>query len=612
MSVLPNLRKSATATVSHPYIDTPDLAYDQWLQYLDTKGQAIGSLTGSPAVAVIGGGVSGLCAGYELMRAGCQVTVFEQSNQVGGRCSSDLFPSGGTDIAEMGSMRFPPSEFILDYYLQKLQIVPDGLSTLPDFPDPGVNPTYICYGGEPPQVWTKGPHDTPPVGFETVANGWIELVGKTGLTKNKQPALSSAAAITGFLQDPKQIDKAVNNWRGYLAAFGQQTFYSALYSIFTGASGYDIPGTTPWTFEDFDKFGALGIGSGGFGPLYPIGFTEILRIVIDGLEDTQKFLQPSASLQYGIRSLPIAFAAAMQGFPFIPPLPDPVKLSTPISSITGNIQSGFTLTTPSGTSYGPFARVIVATTTRSMELTLGLTEYGSNALVSPEVAKAIMRTHVVSSNKIAAQIGNFWSADPTNAVRCLQTDGTAHQIYTLDYTPQGATNPDATGVCFISYVWDDDAVKQQSLTTGAPTGAGSNQQLYSYLLGTIEAIGGEVATWAQQNLVPLNGDYKNNVIFEEWQSSPYFGGAFKLSQPGQDPYVQTMFFDYQKAGGPNDTGLFLAGDCISWTSGWVEGALTPALNAAAGVIVSLGGTMNSDAGGHNPMTIVANRYNYFA
>jgi len=608
MSVLPNLRKSATAGVSHPYIDTPDFAYDRWLQHLDGQAQAIGSVAGSPAVAIIGGGVSGLCAAYELARAGCQVTVFEQSNQVGGRCSSDPFP-GSTDIAEMGSMRFPPSEFLLDYYLQKFQIVPGGLSTLPDFPDPGVKPTYICYGGLAPQVWSKSVSKAP-VGFETVYNGWVALVGTTGLTKNGQPALSSASAITDMLK-ANNVAGATAAWQAYLTAFGQQTFYSALYSIFTGTSGYDIPGGTAWTFEDFDKFGALGIGSGGFGPLYPIGFTEILRIVIDGLEDTQKFLQPSSSLQYGIRTLPIQFAAALEDYPFVPPMnTQVVQMGVAISTISGNIQDGFTLYPPSGTQLGPFSRVIVATTTRSMELTLGLTAYGPNALVSPAVAKAVMRTHVVSSNKVAARIPNFWSTD-LNSVRCLQTDGAAHQVYTLDYTPAGQPE-DQTGVCFISYVWDDDAVKQQSLTSGAPTGPGSNQQLYNYLLSSITAMSGDVAIWAVTGLTPLNNDYKNNVIFEEWQSSPYFAGAFKLSQPGQDPYVQTMFFDYQKAGGSNDTGLYLAGDCISWTSGWVEGALTPALNAAAGVIVSLGGTMNSDAGGHNPMTIVANRYNYFA
>jgi tryptophan 2-monooxygenase len=224
------------------------------------------------------------------------------------------------------------------------------------------------------------------------------------------------------------------------------------------------------------------------------------------------------------------------------------------------------------------------------------------------VAQAIMRTHIVSSNKVAALVPNFWSGNSA-AVRCLQTDNVAHQVYTLDYTPVGAT-PDANGVCFISYVWDDDAVKQQSITGGLATGAPGNQTLYGYLLSSISAIGGCVATWVQ-NLPPLNGDYANNVIFEEWQSSPYFGGAFKLSQPGQDQYTQKMFFDYQKAGGANDTGVYLAGDCIAWTSGWVEGALTAGLNAAAAVVVSLGGAINTDANGKTPMTIQSNRYTYW-
>jgi hypothetical protein len=54
-----------------------------------------------------------------------------------------------------------------------------------------------------------------------------------------------------------------------------------------------------------------------------------------------------------------------------------------------------------------------------------------------------------------------------------------------------------------------------------------------------------------------------------------------------------MFFDYQKARTVNDTGAYIAGDCIAWNSGWVEGGLQTALNAAAGVIYSLGGTVNS-------------------
>jgi len=89
------------------------------------------------------------------------------------------------------------------------------------------------------------------------------------------------------------------------------------------------------------------------------------------------------------------------------------------------------------------------------------------------------------------------------------------------------------------------------------------------------------------------------------------GKVGKLSQPGQDKYVQQMFFDYQKCGTTHDTGVYIAGDCVSWTSGWVEGALTTGLNAAAGVFKSLRGTLNPDANGQTPLKIDAKRYTYF-
>jgi tryptophan 2-monooxygenase len=612
MSVVPNLRNTATGQ-SYAYIDTPNFAYDQWLQGLN--GGPIGSVTGNPVVAIIGAGVSGLCAAYELSqsRAGCVPTIFEQASEPGGRAASDTFPSdpSGNDIAEMGSMRFPPSEFLLNYYLVTLGLVPGGLGSLKDFPDPGVNPTYVCYGNgqnpndpDPPpkvQTWVKPSTAWPsgtkfPQGFATVYNGWVALCSNGLTPTGNLPALLGAYQIQALLQQNTTAgtNAAVTAWQNYLDVFGQDTFYSALYKIFTGNSGYQIPGGTAWTFADFDKFGALGLGSGGFGPLYPIGFCEILRIVVDGLEDSQKFLKPTATLQNGIRSLPLAFANAIPSISF--------SYNKPINGITGSTQSGFYLTSPNGGPYGPFARVIVATTTRSMELTLGLTEY-DNGFVSAPVARAIMRTHVVSSNKVATLIPNFWANNPS-AVRCLQTDGTAHSVYTLDYTPVGQPE-NSTGVCFMSYVWDDDAVKQQSITGGAPSGEDNSESttIYQFLQNSIASIGSPVAGWTQSNLVPVNDSNGiPQVIFEEWQSSPYFGGAFKLSEPGQDQYISTMFFDYQKAGTTNDTGVYIAGDCISWTSGWTEGALTTGLNAAAAVITSLGGQLYGNSVSLTPMS----------
>ena len=40
---------------------------------------------------------------------------------------------------------------------------------------------------------------------------------------------------------------------------------------------------------------------------------------------------------------------------------------------------------------------------------------------------------------------------------------------------------------------------------------------------------------------------------------------------------------------PNERGIFLAGDDVSWIPGWVEGAVQTALNAVWGIVTHLGG-----------------------
>jgi len=41
---------------------------------------------------------------------------------------------------------------------------------------------------------------------------------------------------------------------------------------------------------------------------------------------------------------------------------------------------------------------------------------------------------------------------------------------------------------------------------------------------------------------------------------------------------------------PAERGMFLAGDDISWTPGWAEGAVQTALNAVWGIMHHFGGT----------------------
>ncbi|NJM24073.1 MAG: hypothetical protein HC907_38660 [Richelia sp. SM1_7_0] len=68
-------------------------------------------------------------------------------------------------------------------------------------------------------------------------------------------------------------------WQGYIYRYQNVSFYEAVRQ-----------GIPSWTDEDANKFGALGIGSGGFGPLFPVNFLEFLRIVANGWEENQQLL----------------------------------------------------------------------------------------------------------------------------------------------------------------------------------------------------------------------------------------------------------------------------------------------------------------------------------
>jgi tryptophan 2-monooxygenase len=85
-----------------------------------------------------------------------------------------------------------------------------------------------------------------------------------------------------------------------------------------------------------------------------------------------------------------------------------------------------------------------------------------------------------------------------------------------------------------------------------------------------------------------------NPITVSWESDPNFLGAFKGALPGHYRYNHRMYTHFMQAEKPPaQRGIFLAGDGISWTPAWAEGAIQTALNAVWGILNHFGGTTHA-------------------
>lgn len=559
---------NATFPCSFPYVD---LLYD-YGQFLRNAKDAIGYLPPEAAnkhIGIVGAGLSGLVAAYELLRAGAQrITLFEAAEEhLGGRLLTQRFDDDHPQfIAEMGAMRFPPSEVGLFHYLNRF-----GIETTEAFPDPGVVDTEIHYRGE---AYHWAAMQPPPAIFSTVHRGWNAFL-KEGVTFDDGTCLAPPLLLTELLKQ-HNYPEVQPEWQRYLDCFGDSSFYSAMVRIFTGSNP---PGGQQWRKpEDFHLFGSLGIGSGGFQSVYRASFAEILRLVVNGLEVNQRLVP------MGISSLSeLIVDTSFNGMP----LRDRI-CRTRIESINKGDNGEILLAGSNGETYA-CDRVITTTTTRALQVNMKLTQ--NQAFVNRDVARAINETHMVGSSKLFILTKDkFWLKHglPQN----IQTDTLVKGVYCLDYAPQ---DPDSWGVVLISYTWEDDSHKMVSMT--------DKVQRCLRLVDELAMSAPEFAG----HLIPLNGNYQRYVLEYDWLTDKHSLGAFKLNFPGDDIYSERLFYQFKTALDPQqDTGLYLAGCGCSFTGGWAEGAIQTALNGACAVISSLGGDLIAD----NPLDGLHAQYRY--
>lgn len=535
--------------VAWPYIDT---LFD--FTQLVGRGR---TLTTAPIpnasekkVAIVGAGAAGMCAAYELLKCGVVPTVYEASDRVGGRAWSKPFTQDGQPVsafAEMGSMRVPLSQKTFWAYAECF-----GLKSGGKFPDPGVVQTRLYYQN---QVLEWSPGQPPPGVFANIAkdfDAWI-----TDLENELYPPFAA------WQKDPSESNRAAlaQVWQQkFIDPYRNTTFYRAV-----------ADAMPEWNTECLSAFGALGVGSGGFGPLYPINMLELARIILLQWEDEQQMF-PS-----GMEAMPRAFWQDQIDVPGrgLCSLQDlgVVKFGKRVQQVLHDANVSRPMVVVDGVSEA-FDAVIVATTTRAMSymgMTLPQTE--TSPPIGEPTEVAIRDLHLTNSSKMFIRTQNkFWldsSGNPRSGFpMTILTDELPRAAYVLDYPTTD------NGVVLISYTWEDDSTRLQAIPTN---------ERFSILRDMIYKM---VPEWRGE-LEPMGGEVYN----VDWQEERDYYGAFKLDYPGQEAAVHAAYFQFQSVLGSDDRGVYIAGDSNSWSGGWTEGALQTGLNAATAVAKRLGGQL---------------------
>ncbi|MEV8568910.1 NAD(P)/FAD-dependent oxidoreductase [Streptomyces sp. NPDC051322] len=516
-------------------------AYDDYLAHPAGLGQIPATEHGAE-VAVIGGGLSGIVTAYELMKMGLKPVVYE-ADRIGGRLRTVGFEGCDENLtAEMGAMRFPPCSTALQHYIDLA-----GLETKP-FPNPlaaDTPSTVVDLKGE--THYATSVDDLPEV-YHQVMHAWNACLEDGADFSDMQRAIRE-----------RDIPTIRTIWAQLVEKLDNQTFYGFL---------CDSPSFR--SFRHREIFGQVGFGTGGWDTDFPNSILEILRVVYTGADDDHR------GIVGGSQQLPLRLWTR-----------EPQKLvhwerGTSLSSLHGgeprpavtrlHRTAGNRITVTDTDGDIRTYRAVVFTAQSWMLLSKIACD---DSLFPIDHWTAMERTHYMESSKLFVPVDRpFWldkdEETGRDTMSMTLTDRMTRGTYLLD------DGPDKAATICLSYTWCDDSLKW------LPLSANERMEVMLKSLGEIYP------------KVDIRRHVIGNPVTVSWENEPYFMGAFKANLPGHYRYQRRLFTHFMQDRLPEDKrGIFLAGDDISWTAGWAEGAVQTALNAVWGVMTQFGGATDA-------------------
>ena len=490
-------------------------------------------------VAIVGAGISGIVSAYEFMKLGLKPVVYE-ADRIGGRLRSEPVKGVEDIIVELGGMRFPPTGTTFYHYLDV-----SGVETVP-FPNPlsPVTPsTVIELAGE--KHYARKLAELPAI-FHDVAQAWNEALAEGADFPAMQTAMRNREAA-----------KVKAIWDKLVPMMDEMTFYAFLArsTAFKKRS-----------FRHLEIFGQVGFGTGGWDTDFPNSMLEILRVVYGDADSDHR------TVVGGVEQVPNRIWRMK---------PDKMAHWPKGTSLAG-LHDGVTRPGVTRIARGQDGRIAITDrwgNTRSYDAAVVTCQSWllstlidcEERLFDPSMWMAMERTHYMQASKTFVIVDRpFWKdIDPAtghDVMSMTLSDRKTRGTYLLE---QGDDKPAA--IC-LSYTWNDDAMKWITLPAAERVRLmiDSLQKIYPGL------------------------DIRRHIIADpitvSWEHDPNFMGAFKANLPGHYRYQRRLYGHFmQDKLPPEQRGIFLAGDDISWTAGWAEGAVTTALNAVAGVLRHFGG-----------------------
>lgn len=512
-------------------------SHDHWIAHPAGLGRLPRDMAGTP-VAVIGSGAAGVIAAFELMKLGLRPVVYE-SSQFGGRLRSRRFEGGGDIIAELGGMRFPRSSKAFYHYVDLVGAEHRA------FPNPlteAAGSTVIELEGQ--RHFARTLADLPPI-YARIARAYDQAL----TSQAAFPDLRAAIAA----RDPARI-KAL--WNPLVQAWDDRTFYDFI----AGSEAFRA-----LDFRHLEIFGQVGFGTGGWDSDFPNSMLEILRVNLLGLDDDQRFIV--GGVEQVLHRL----------WNLAPPCSHWPEGTTLASLHGGATRSRVAALSRDGAmirlrdQWGnevSFAAVLATCQTHLLTTAIDTDE----DLFPQKIWMALDRTRYMQAAKTFVLVDRpFWNdIDPASKEPLLSmtlTDRLTRGTYLFD------NGPDKPGVICLSYAWMTDALKVLPLSAEKRV---------------------ELALKALARIYPgvdIASHIRSQPICISWEADENFLGAFKGALPGHYRYNHRIYGHFMQDSLPaHQRGIFLAGDGVSWTPAWVEGAVQTALNAVWGILAHLGGT----------------------